>query len=259
MRQLVHILLLTLIAGCAMAQTQPDAASKELGPGSSVDDILDALDSRGRGLDAFLADVSLSETDTGVGDTSTRGGKVAYQVKPGGDARIRVYFTTIQRSGKSLREQFIYLLNNGTLIERNYPGKSQVTRQVLKPGEKINLLKLGEGPFPLPIGQPRQEVLKQFDVKKIAPLKDDPSGTVHVQLTPKSGTRFARQFKSIDVWVDASTHMPRRIETMDSTQTTIRTTDLQNVQVNPTLTDADFELEKIDLSGWNLVDEKYED
>jgi hypothetical protein len=31
------------------------------------------------------------------------------------------------------------------------------------------------------------------------------------------------------------------------------------VQVNPTLTDADFELEKIDLSGWNLVDEKYED
>ena len=29
---------------------------------------------------------------------------------------------------------------------------------MLKPGEKLNLLKLGEGPFPLPIGQKKEDV-----------------------------------------------------------------------------------------------------
>ncbi|PYK30766.1 MAG: hypothetical protein DME57_05975 [Verrucomicrobia bacterium] len=272
MRHLLVIFIITTIAGCAMAQNSspPQSSSSppplvnptgtELAANSSVDQVLDALDARGRGLSSFTADVTLGETDTAVGDTSTRSGKVLYQVKPGGDARIIVNFTTVDRAGKPTREQLIYLLDNGNLIERNYRTKNQVTRQVIKPGEKVNLLRLGEGPFPLPIGQPKEEVYKQFDVKKIdAPGKDDPSGTIHVQLIPKAGTRFARQFKTIDVWVDSKSHMPRRIATMDSTETTIRTTDLQNVQVNPKLADKDFSLENIDAKNWNLVNEKFRD
>ena len=36
----------------------------------------------------------------------------------------------------------------------------------------MNLLELGEGPFPLPIGQSRQDVEKQFKVTKVAAVKD---------------------------------------------------------------------------------------
>jgi hypothetical protein len=42
---------------------------------------------------------------------------------------------------------------------------------VLRPGEKVNLLKLGEGPFPLPIGQKRDDVKRQFDVTLAKPEK----------------------------------------------------------------------------------------
>ena len=35
-----------------------------------------------------------------------------------------------------------------------------------RPGEKVNLLKLGEGPFPLPIGQPKEDVHREFIVTK---------------------------------------------------------------------------------------------
>ena len=58
-------------------------------------------------------------------------------------------------------------------------------------------------------------------VKKIPAGKDDSVGTVHLNLLPKKGSSFARQFKSIDVWVDAKSHFPSRIETLDNNQTTI--------------------------------------
>ena len=174
-------------------------------------------------------------------------------------AAYGVTFDTLDSGGRAVKEIQIYMLDDGKLIDRNYRKKSETTRQVLKPGEKINLLKLGEGPFPLPIGQPKDEVNKQFDVKKLEPAKDDPPGTIHIQLLPKPDTRFARQFKTIDVWVESSSHMPRRISTVDSTQTTLRATDLKNVQVNPKVSDADFKLEAIDAKNWNLVDEKFQD
>ncbi len=258
-------LMLSAAAGCAMAQSHSappplvNPSGGELKPDSSVDQILDALDQRGKGLQSFTADVSLSETDTAVGDADTRTGKVVYQLKSNGDGRIRVMFDTIDHGARAIKEVQIYMLDDGKLIDRNYRKKSQTTRQVLKPGEKLNLLKLGEGPFPLPIGQPKDEVHILFDVRKVDPVKDDPPGTVHIQLVPKPDTRFARQFKTIDVWVETKSNMPRRISTMDSTQTTLRTTELQNVQVNPKVSDADFRLESIDVKTWNIVDEPFQD
>jgi outer membrane lipoprotein-sorting protein len=130
---------------------------------------------------------------------------------------------------------------------------------ILRPGEKMNLLKLGEGPFPLPIGQKRHDVLNQFDVRKIESKPGDPADTVHLELIPKSGTSLARKFKSIDTWVSLPDEMPVRISTLDFTGATERSTDLSNVQINPDLTDADFELPKIDEKEWNLIEEPYQD
>src|SRR5262249_49430108 len=121
-----------------------------------------------------------------------------------------------------------------------------------------NLLKLGEGPFPLPIGQKKEDVHAMFEVKKIDAKKDDPADTVHIELTPKAGTRFEKKFKTIDVWVGSKDNMPHRIETLDPNETTIRTTDMSDVQVNPGLGDADFALPKIDEHTWHLHEEAFE-
>ena len=51
--------------------------------------------------------------------------------------------------------------------------------------------------------------------------------------------------------------MPRRIETLDKNETSIRTTDLGDVQVNPTLSDSDFALPKIDETRWHLHEEAF--
>jgi outer membrane lipoprotein-sorting protein len=80
---------------------------------------------------------------------------------------------------------------------------------------------------------------------------------VHIRLIPKPDTRFARQFKVIDTFVDPKQNMPARIVTENPE--TKRTADLSNVQINPVLTNQDFELEKVDLTGWNISEGAYQD
>ena len=253
-------LLLTLIfgVGCAAdaVAIEPAPADQKLAQDSSIDQILDALDARGKDLHSLSADVTMTETDPDTGDESLRRGKVWLQINADGAARFRAMFNQRQANNHITEDRIEYLLDGPNLIDRTYHTKTQVTRQVLKPGEKINLLKLGEGPFPLPIGQPKEEVHRAFEVSKAKPRQDDPSDTLHITLTPQPDSQFARQFKSIDVWVDATDHMPKRIETLDVNGTTVRTTDLTNVQINPKLTDADFAMPKVDDS-WTLLDEAF--
>jgi hypothetical protein len=151
---------------------------------------------------------------------------VLYQLVADGSARIRVTFDKKQADGKISEEKVEYLLSGPDLIDRNYRTRTQTIHRVLKPGEKLDLFKLGEGPFPLPLGQSKQDVHLNFDVSKLPPASDDPKDSIHLKLAPKPGTRLARKFKSIDVWVDIKQNMPARIETLDRNQAATNTVDL---------------------------------
>jgi len=242
----------------AAKQSAPQAGGT-LNPNSSVDDVLDALDARGRNLREFVADVSLTESDEATGFDSVRTGHVWYQ-KLKDDDRIRVTFDQKLEGRFAKDDKVEYLLSRGWLWDRNYARSVEVKRQVLKPGEKVNLLKLGEGPFPLPIGQAKEDVKQMFEVEIVPAASDDPAGTVHGRLTPKTKTQFERKFKSIDVWVDPKAQMPRRIQTLDRSASTVQTTDLENVKSNTGLKDDDFKLDEVKAKdGWKLRDEPYEE
>ena len=263
------------LAGCAMG-AQKESAPKPPGakppasaaprqpsaqkPGaltadSTVDEILDALDARGRNLKSFVADVSLKEEDLTLANEVTRKGRASYQDLGDGQARLRVTFTERDTGKRVFDEKIEYLLEGGWLTDRDYQRKIEVRRQVLQEGERIDLLKLGEGPFPLPIGQKKEDVHEQFDVTKVKPEKSDPPGTVRVRLTPKPKSQFARKFDEIDVWVDTKSNMPARIDTVQGE--TLRQTELKNFTANPepALKDADFALEPIE--GWDRHEERF--
>ena len=267
---LVSALALATLAAAAQAQAPRvdpaggDAAAPAPAPAPqrdpSVDAVLDMLDARGRTLDQFVADVTLSEIDEATQAESRRTGRVWYHKRQGND-RIRVVFDQ-KAEGRFMRPDKVeYLLESGWLIDRDYRRSIEVKRQVLRPGEKINLLKLGEGPFPLPIGQPKEDVHREFEVSKGDPALEGPAGTSHIALKPREGTRLARKFAQIDVWVDPQSQMPVRIEALDANETTRRTTELKNIRVNPQppLSDKDFTLPRIEESNWELHTEPYED
>ena len=255
MRHALTACLLIMLASCAGAE-QPGPLPAD----ASADQVLDALDSRGRNLSGFVADVTLTEIDDATQAESIRAGRVWYQRRPGND-RIRVTFDRRLEGRFARAEKVEYLLDGGWLWDRDYKRAIEVKRQVLRPGEKINLLKLGEGPFPLPIGQPKEDVHKEFEVSRGKGGGGDPKGTEHVSLKPREGTRLARKFNRIDVWVDRQTHMPVVIEAVDVNETTVRRTELKNVRINPepALGDRDFALPRVDENKWELHVEPYND
>lgn len=242
----------------SVANEAPGAAAPSaIAPDATVDQILDVLDQRGKNLRDFTADVKLSSMDSLSGNESADSGQVYFQQKPGGDARVFVRFTKEIVGQRMRNKRTEYLLDNGWLWERDYLGKREVKRQVLRPGEKTNLLKLGEGPFPLPIGQSKESVHELFEVKAIAADANDPADTVHLQLVPKPNTQFARKFSTIDLWVDRSSGMPRRITTVDASGTTQNQTDLENLHVNQGVPAGMFALPPVDDS-WTRHEEPFE-
>jgi outer membrane lipoprotein-sorting protein len=254
---------LTALLVLLLTFTTPPTARGDapLGPDSSLDAVLDALAARGNDLKDFSADVALHTADNRTGEDSAQIGTVVYDTG-GGNSRIKVSFDKKQTEsgdGKrmSQKQRLDYLLENGWLTDRDYQKKLEVRRQVLRPDQKMNLLKLGEGPFPLPIGQDKEEVKKQFDASKVAPAADDPKGTVHVKLVPKSGTPFSKRFRQIDVYVDPKSNMPSRIDTVEKAGTT-RSTELTNVKLNAGVKANDFALPNIDSEGWNRREEPFE-
>src|SRR5688500_14120921 len=86
-------------------QTRAPAA-----PGTSVDEILDALDRQGDQMKDVTADVALTEMDESTKDSATSAGTVRFQRLPEDDARIRVTFETRSvGEGKSKPEKIEYL------------------------------------------------------------------------------------------------------------------------------------------------------
>ena len=248
MKMLAGILVLLFCVQYVSGAPAPDPVVKET---------LDALNKRGKDLNDFTADVTLTTNDDLGRDTADLG-KVFYQ-RLGDDARIRVNFDRKKIGDKVIAQHHEYILAAGKLIDTNFETKVVVIRQVLKPGQKLNPLKLGEGPFPLPIGQEPEEVLKTFAAARIAPDKEDPADSTHLELKPKTGTPFFPKFATIDVFVSKKSGFPVRIVTTgkDGVHTT-RTTDLADIKINAGLKDADFTV-PTPGAGWRVRDEPLQD
>lgn len=259
----------SILPASSLALAQPAPLVNPVGAAAgaaqdqSIDGLLQQLDAVGKNLKDFTAKVTLTNTDS-LGTASQNVGNVWFQKKPDASARIHVLFNMridLTTNRAYPKDKVEYLLDGPWLIDRNYQTKNEVKRQVLKPGQKMDLFKLGQGPFPLPIGQDPKDVHDQFDVKKLPPDKDDPANTTHLLLTPKPNTELARQFHSLDVWVDNKTHMPTRVDTTDVKQQTTRSTELKDIVVNSPkgLPDSDFQLPNIDNQPWNRSVESLND
>lgn len=254
--------MLGLILSAHSALAAPEV--KALPENASIDTVLDALDQRGKSMKEFTADVQLTTEDTAIGDSNTRKGQVFFKkVGDSGDAKLNVVLNSqIKKDGSKYMEvpsKLQYLLENGWLYDLDFTKKIRNERQVSKPGDKVNLLKLGEGPFPLPIGQSKEDVHKSFDVTMTPPAKGDPDNTIHLQLKPREGTPLAKRFSKIDVWVDRATNMPGRIDTLDAAGSEQRSTQLTKIVVNPKppLSDADFTVPP--TAGWNVHVDKFQE
>ena len=125
--------------------------------------------------------------------------------------------------------------------------KTIVKREILRPGDKLEVFELGKGPFPLPFGQKKDESLKHFVVTLVPPAKDDPPETDHLACTPLPVSELANQFKFVHFYVHKKLDLPVRIHTVSSQTAEEIVVDLpaDKIKLNEGLASKDLDLPKL--------------
>lgn len=89
------------------------------------------------------------------------------------------------------------------------PQKTVHRREIRRASDPLNPFKLGEkGAFPLPFGQKKEDILREFEVTRnpsLAGLGEKeghaPPKTDHIRLTPRANTTSARSYNWVDFWI----------------------------------------------------------
>ena len=196
-------------------------------------------------------------------DREVRRGRVVVEGLPGADRRIAVIMEEhIDGSGRGSADNRLFLFEGGWLLEFDTPRKRLTRRQLVRAGEAIDPLRVGEGPFPVPLGQPRADVEREFEVS-IGTLPDAPlfkrlaersDQLFTLALVPRQGRPLARDVKQVRVTYEKATLAPVAIEILADTEDITRVL-LRDATLNGGLDDAKRALlspPQFDAAAWTV-------
>lgn len=243
------------------APSDPSDARTDADPQAVA--FLDRLERRLERITSFQAALVYTAEQPLLGDKQTRIGRVSYVAGP--PARFNVTFEQLL-IGQALRPRRRSYIFDGTWLVERYPReKLFIKRQVVAPGESFDPLKLGQGPFPLPLGQKRDEVVGRFKVDLISAPDLAPDGQAvidadspahaqpadqatadrpdaqgadppawHLRLTPRLDPGTGKpivDFQQVDIWYDAATLIPRQVRAVEASNQ-IKTVRIRDVQLD---------------------------
>lgn len=245
-------IMVTLLAS-ACASPAPAAPAKET-PGwpvqeESIDDLLLKAEVEGGRIDRVSASVAIERIEPLFSKREVRMGSVLYERVETGSPRFAVLLEQ-RLVGRRLEEKQKHLVFDGRWLSEIDHEKKQVLRWEFC-GDDADPTKL-EGRFPLPVGHPREDVKKHFQVERI---KGDPEVKFlkpiaegrqlqGLRLLPRGNTEAAEEFTRIDVWYDTNTWLPVGVETIDR-KDNIRRIRLMDPVINPELDEA----QRLQLQG----------
>ncbi len=147
-------------------------------------------------------------------DAKTADGKPA----PNSHAAAAVKFDTLIQSNKQHPERKTYVVDGALVIERLEAEKLINRYRIGKSDKPQDPLKLGEGPFPLPFGQQKAEVMARFEPSLVpsleglenlaGALRQRLSSTYQLKLVPKPNAGVAAKVKEVLVWYQKSDLLP---------------------------------------------------
>ena len=214
--------------------------------------ILQDLEAAGEKHKTIRADIDYHWVSRELGDTETRTGWVAYS--KGGDktpTRFRIAFKTLRLGkGKTRKELVDYAFDGQWLTVAKHKIKNMTLYQVAAAGEKIEPLRIGKGPFPLPFGQKADDVIEHFQARTRSPRPNDPKNTTYLRLTarPKYAPKMSTQ--RLELWIDSTTHLPVKIRSRDKNKNDTTVT-FEKIRTNQDVPAGVFRIPR--KLGWQVV------
>lgn len=234
----------TLMAPVAATQPMPPPSATPSAPAAApaataeLDDLLARLETADRGLRTFTAQAQRIKTFAEI----QGGGRHVWQgtLWFAADApvegaplpnarplrRFAVVFNTevVDNAVRERKQAFVF---DGTwLLERDDQAKQFLRRRVVQQGDDKDPLRIGEGPFPVPIGQRAADLRQRFEVALVDPLDgvDDVNARFRellttcyqVRLTPRAGSLMERDFRQIKLWYRRDDLVPILARTLNT-------------------------------------------
>ena len=179
-----------------------------------------------------------------------------------GRTMSRIFFNR-QDDGKHVnRDRIWYIFDGQWLTEAKELTQTVIRRQMAEPGESADVFRLGKGPFPLPFGQRKDDMLREFDIKLMSPPSDkndekiDTKNTAQLLCVPKPGSSYDGVYGEICLHIstadDDTSGLPILIDAKaikDATQNTARFSKLRRLDK---LSMDDFSLDPV-TNGWEEI------
>lgn len=235
-----------LLAGEVTSQPVVDPAVKA---------ILDRMETTSDEYKTLKADIDYKVEMRMTGETEQRTGWVAYQKKTGEmPDKFRIHFDLLRTDGgRPVKSPLDYTFDGYWLTIAKHKIKSMTRIEIARPGDKVEPLKIGKGPFPVPFGQKTADMLEYLEITT-RPAKDsDPAGTSYLKLIPRKKYKNDLAFRKMELWVDDKTNLPVKVVSKDKNKN-ITTVEFQNIITGDKLKDELFLAEK--PAGWDLTTEK---
>ncbi len=252
-------LALTLLAAPAASPT-PTSAPAAAPPASSgdatIDAILDRLETKGESIKGISTKLIYNDTRfEPVEDKVVKNGELFFS-RGDPNSKFMIRFDETIAGGTKRPNREYYLFDGSWFTERNDGAKQIIKRQVVRPGERIDPFKIGKGPFPLPFGQRRAEMLKVFTITLEKPKADDPPNTDHLHCIPRpEEVELSRKYKRLDMWVDKKLELPIRIEVERLSDENIIDVRFDNMNPSDAPADSRFQIDSPPGKDWEVREE----
>jgi len=238
MRRTIACLAIMFLAGCCIAfgatatttattqSSQPATVPAATRPAVSkrVERTLDRLEKKRREIRDLQADIKWQLYEPLPDVRRTRIGILRYRAATKKSlAKFLARFDTRVVDGVRYRQKEWFCFDGQKLREVRERTKTVEDHVVVKPGEKIDPFELGKGPFPLPFGQKKREMINNFDITLAKPNKKEQAEVDLLKLVPKKGTRLWKAYKRVEFLLDRKDYLPSRVisEDRDGNITTV--------------------------------------
>ena len=202
----------------AAGQTPPPTApvaheNKPVDP--RVGAVLDEMESAGDAVRSIRCDVKLHEKDNlNLTDTTRYGVILFKRARP--HAMFLVRFDKIEADGIVHRDKQWWLFRDRWLTEAKSQSRTIIKRETSGKDQVVDLFDLEKAPFPVPFGQKREQIERNFNVSLTPPIADDPDNCDHLVCRPKPRSPLAKSYSRLDFLVSRELHLPVRIITEDA-------------------------------------------
>jgi len=250
---------LIFLPACASAAEQETTKKPEATRTTTAVKILEKLEASGEKNMILEADVTYTETSLLTGDTQTRTGQVLFQNPAKGEdrphaAKFKISFKTLKLGEQEAAINKIdYLFDGHWLTIAKHKIKSITKIQVAAEDEKIDVFKIGKGPFPVPFGQKTEDILRLFEAGTRKARKDDPENTDYLLLLPRRGYKEEINFIQLEVWIDRNLYIPVRIRSKDKNKN-MTIVLFENIKTPEKSEPGTFTMER--PAGWDLTIER---